>query len=77
MQTQPCRPRPLATSAACDLWMCADCGTINLSIGPVSMRLKPEHFKDITATMQEAVHALVHIQPDQTSLVQQSSKINH
>ena len=77
MQIEPCKPIPLASSSGCELWMCSDCGTINLSIGPVSMRLKPGHFKNISETMQDAIQNLQHINTDQSTLVQHSRKINH
>ena len=77
MQFESCKPRPLASSAGCDLWMCADCGTINLSIGTVSMKLKQEHFKDISETMQNALQNLLMINADQSAVFQQSRKINH
>lgn len=77
MQIESCKPLPLASSAGCDLWMCSDCGTINLSIGPVSMRLKPEHFKDITETMQDALQILVNINTGHSVVIQHNRKINH
>lgn len=77
MQIDSCKPFSLASSAGCDLWMCSDCGTINLSIGPLSMRLKPEHFKDITETMQVALQNLLNFNAEHTSVIHHSRKINH
>lgn len=58
MSKQPCIPSPLARSEACDIWTCSDCGTITLHVGAISLRLKPEHFRDMTETMLVALREL-------------------
>lgn len=54
MKTKPCQTEPLASSEACEVWVCSDCGIIHFHMGPISLRFKPEHFAGITATFQDA-----------------------
>ena len=77
MQLETCKPRILASSAGCDLWMCSDCGIVNLGIGPVSIRLKPEHFKKITETMQDALQKLLDTNTEYKTAIRQNRRINH
>lgn len=54
MKTKPCQTEPLASSEACEVWVCFDCGIIHFHMGPISLRFKPDHFAAITATLHEA-----------------------
>jgi len=58
LKTKPCQTEPLVSSEACEVWVCADCSTIHFHMGPISLRVKPEHFAAIVATLQEAVFEL-------------------
>ena len=58
MKTKPCQTEPLASSEACEVWVCSDCGMIHFHMGPISLRFKPDHFASIVATLQEAVFVL-------------------
>lgn len=58
MLGQKCTPMLIAGSHACEVWLCEDCGTIHLNIGPVSMRLKLAHFVKAVQTLTEATDHL-------------------
>ena len=58
MKTKPCQTEPLVSSEACEVWVCTDCSTVHFHMGPISLRVKPEHFAAIVATLQEAVFEL-------------------
>ncbi|MGH8601960.1 MAG: hypothetical protein ACREXR_04035, partial [Gammaproteobacteria bacterium] len=58
MRTKPCQTEPVVSSEACEVWVCSDCGIIHFHMGPISLRVKPEHFAAIAATLQEAVFEL-------------------
>lgn len=59
MPTQrTCKLRLLAKSEICELWICADCGTVTLQLGAVSLRLKPCHFNEVVETMGSGLRHL-------------------
>jgi len=58
LKTKPCQTEPLVSSEACEVWVCTDCSTVHFHMGPISLRVKPEHFAAIVATLQEAVFEL-------------------
>jgi len=64
MLERRCAPILIAESNACEVWLCEDCGTINLCIGPVSMRLKQAHFLKAAETLRSAYHHLNTCYPD-------------
>jgi len=61
-------PKLIAGSAACEFWVCEDCGTIHLNIGPVSMRLKQAHFVKVVEILTEAI--------DHLNLIHSEIKLN-
>ena len=64
---QRCRYLPIAGSRACEVWLCEECMTIQLSIGPVSLKLKLNHFLDMYETLQSAVYQVRNMQADFSS----------
>jgi hypothetical protein len=54
LKAKPCQTEPLASSEACEVWVCSDCGVVHFHMGPISLRFKPDHFAAITATLQHA-----------------------
>jgi len=58
MNQKHCLLKPLAETEACGIWICTDCGTVSIHIGPVSLRMRPEHFLDVSTVMGAAVMQL-------------------
>ncbi|MCG8325899.1 MAG: hypothetical protein MI673_10305 [Thiotrichales bacterium] len=57
MRTQ-CALKLLAESRACEVWICEECGTILLTLGPMSLRLHQDHFLKTVEILQQAVRKL-------------------
>ncbi len=53
-----CELIPLIHHRACEIWMCQGCKSILLVIGPVSLRLKNEHFLQVADNLQLAAHII-------------------
>ena len=64
---RPCQLIPIASTRACEIWLCEDCNTVHISIGPVSMRLKLSHFLGMASTVQEAAWQIRAIKNDVTT----------
>ncbi len=55
---KPCELLAISRTRACDVWMCEDCNTVHLGIGPLSLRLKMAHFFAVVETLLEAAHRI-------------------
>lgn len=55
--TDGCTRRTLATSEGCKVEEC-DCGTLHLTLGPVTLRLEREAVKDLHGTLASALERL-------------------
>lgn len=58
MNATECKPFPLVTTEACEIWRCGDCGAVHVNLGAVSLRLKEKHFESVGEAMQKALQKL-------------------
>lgn len=49
-----CTKRTLARSPVAHVQECEDCGCISIDVGPSTLRLAPEAFDELVATLMEA-----------------------
>lgn len=54
LDTMTCTKRTLAQSPVAHVQQCADCGCISIDVGPSTLRLAPEAFDELVATLMEA-----------------------
>lgn len=65
-ETNPCRRELLARSETASVERCA-CGTVHLTIGPLTLRLPPSAVESLASTLIESVRALRAVESDPTS----------
>jgi len=64
MSTTKCQLDTLYMSSTCDIQHCADCGLIHLTMGPLTLRLSEQHYKELS---QDINKGLIQMQSQQIS----------
>lgn len=59
-----CEPISLAQHGCCEIQLCPQCDAIHLHIGPVSLKLPPDAFRQACTAMADAAVELQEQYPD-------------
>lgn len=70
-----CKTEPLVVSEACEVHLCPDCETVHLSMGPVSLRLRERHFKEVANNLRKALFELQKIRSPEDFIVNDVEKV--
>lgn len=74
--SKSCQTNLLISGEACEVQFCQDCGTIHLSLGPLTLRLREHHFEEITHNLRLAMYELQNIRDPKSRSVTEGSNIS-
>lgn len=55
MSAQHCKPSKIVSTQYCAIWQCADCESIRLQLGDLTLQLTPQQMHGIAYGLNEAV----------------------